>query len=55
MTRRPNRPDPARKASPWRPPTRRAFVQLIAAGAAAIALRDRAKPPPRPPLWIGHC
>jgi hypothetical protein len=42
--------------SPWRPPTRRTFVALLAAAAAAIALREKkaeAKPPL--PRWIGHC
>ena len=46
----------------WRPPTRRAFVAMLGAAAAALALRE-----PRPkadPLrstgsgitrWIGHC
>lgn len=37
----------------WRPPTRRAFVQMLTAAAAAIALRDRADEKPRP-IWIGH-
>jgi hypothetical protein len=36
----------------WRPPTRRAFVQMIAAAAAALAIRDRNDKPP--PIWIGH-
>ncbi len=36
----------------WRPPTRRAFVHMLAAAAAAVTLRDReAKPKP---IWIGH-
>jgi hypothetical protein len=46
----------------WRPPTRRAFVAMLAAAAAAIALREqRAKDdPPRSTWtgttrWIGHC
>ncbi|MEO8702589.1 MAG: twin-arginine translocation signal domain-containing protein [Kofleriaceae bacterium] len=38
----------------WRPPTRRAFVQMLAAAAAAIALKDKA-PKPELPVWIGHC
>jgi len=54
---------------PWRPPTRRAFVAMIGAAAAALAVRERipAAPvapadddrPPRPwtgtTRWIGHC
>ena len=45
----------------WRPPTRRAFVAMLASAAAAIALREQ---PPREPArstwagttrWIGHC
>jgi hypothetical protein len=46
----------------WRPPTRRAFVAMLGAAAAALALRDQA--PKADPLrttskgtmrWIGHC
>jgi len=42
---------------PWRPPTRRAFVAMLGAAAATLALRDRTKldPPPAKPRWIGHC
>ncbi len=36
----------------WRPPTRRAFVQMLAAAAAALAIRDRSEKPK--PIWIGH-
>lgn len=42
----------------WRPPTRRAFVQMIGAAAAALALRERQREaePERPHTrWIGHC
>lgn len=48
----------------WRPPTRRAFVGMIGAAAAALAFwaREReahakGKNPPVPPRprWIGHC
>ena len=46
----------------WRPPTRRAFVAMLGAAAAALALREQqAKDdPPRstqtgPTRWIGHC
>jgi hypothetical protein len=54
------RPDRA----PWRLPTRRAFVALLGAATAAVAVRDRgvapADEPPRSPWngttrWIGHC
>lgn len=49
----------------WRPPTRRAFVAMLGAAAAAVVVRE-AKPtvetadPPRSPWsgttrWIGHC
>ncbi len=48
---------------PWRPPTRRAFVAMLGAAAAAFAMRDRApvedRTPRDPksglPVWIGHC
>jgi len=53
----------------WRPPTRRAFVSMLAAVAAALAFKDRAGllgpseddvDRPRSPWtgttrWIGHC
>lgn len=49
-------------AQTWRPPTRRAFVQMIGAAAAALALREReqAAEPERSTWtgttrWIGHC
>ena len=37
----------------WRVPTRRAFVQMLAAAAVAVHVRDRREEPPKP-LWIGH-
>lgn len=37
----------------WRPPTRRRFVQMLAAAAAALAVRDVREDKPRP-IWIGH-
>ena len=40
-------------APTWRPPTRRMFVQMLAAAAAVVALRDESEPRPKP-LWIGH-
>jgi hypothetical protein len=46
----------------WRPPTRRAFVAMLGAAAAALAVRDTQPKddPPRSPWtgrtrWIGHC
>jgi hypothetical protein len=63
-----NAPGPA---TPWRAPTRRAFVAMIGAAAAALAVRNReALAPPAAPAeperpwhnpwsgstrWIGHC
>ncbi len=46
----------------WRPPTRRAFVAMLGAAAAALALREQ-RPAADPlrstqtglPRWIGHC
>lgn len=45
----------------WRPPTRRAFVAMIGAAAAALAVRERQGPAEpesgtsgRPIRWIGH-
>jgi hypothetical protein len=52
-----------RKQIVWRRPTRRAFVAMIGAAAAILALRDRHRPakddPPRSTWtgttrWIGH-
>jgi hypothetical protein len=51
------------KTSPWRPPTRRAFVAMLGLGAAALAVttgKRGAKQPPRSTWsgttrWIGHC
>jgi hypothetical protein len=49
---------PARR---FRPPTRRAFVAMLGAAAAAVALRDRISgrdvirnPVTGKPIWIGH-
>jgi hypothetical protein len=58
--------DRSRAKPPWRPPTRRAFVAMLGAAAAAIAVRDprllgRADDDrPRSTWmgttrWIGHC
>ena len=51
------------KASTWRPPTRRAFVAMLGAAAAAVTLRSTQQPETDPPRatrpgttrWIGHC
>jgi len=51
-------------AAPWRPPTRRVFVAMIGAAAAALAVGSRGTPraddaPSKrltgAPRWIGHC
>jgi hypothetical protein len=46
--------DPKHKT--WRPPTRRVFVQMLGAAAAALALRDRREQVEQrsKPIWIGH-
>ena len=51
------------KPKTWRPPTRRMFVAMLGAAAAALAVRENepAEPPrqtwngQRIPRWIGHC
>jgi hypothetical protein len=51
------------KPKTWRPPTRRAFVAMLGAAAAALAIRDKTPAPADPPRstwtgktrWIGHC
>jgi hypothetical protein len=51
------------KAKTWRPPTRRAFVAMLAAAASGVALRGKlpiAADRPRSTWtgktrWIGHC
>ncbi|NVB84982.1 MAG: hypothetical protein HOV81_41830 [Kofleriaceae bacterium] len=49
---------------PWRPPTRRAFVTMLGAAAAALALREKklrapagvsGATEPKKTIWIGHC
>lgn len=41
---------------PWRKPTRRAFVGMLAAAAAAVLAPAKVEPPVAPPTrWIGHC
>jgi hypothetical protein len=47
----------------WRAPTRRAFVAMLGAAAASLALRDARpssdatlrSPSTGKPRWIGHC
>jgi hypothetical protein len=49
---------PQVKQPPWRPPTRRAFVAMLGAVAASMALRTKSTLPrvtSRPTRWIGHC
>lgn len=49
------------KTATWRAPTRRTFVAMLGAAAAALALKERAAKatpaPASPPKtrWIGHC
>ena len=53
------------KKQTWRPPTRRMFVAMLGAAAAAIAVRETQHGPAEParqtwngqriPRWIGHC
>jgi hypothetical protein len=57
-----NHDDDRRSGGPWRPPTRRAFVAMLAAAAAGLALREKQAEVERPPSrwsgqtrWIGHC
>jgi len=46
---------------PWQPPTRRMFVAMLGAAAAALALRDSKPVEPSRSTWagktrwIGHC
>jgi len=60
--------DDAKPKATWRPPTRRAFVAMLGAAAAALAVRETAlrstesrnDDPPRSTRtgttrWIGHC
>jgi hypothetical protein len=54
--------DESRDSNVWRPPTRRAFIAMLGAAAAALALREQ-RPAADPlrstqtglPRWIGHC
>lgn len=60
---------PRTETSPWRPPTRRAFVAMLGAAAATLAVQRRAhllgpapadEEQPRSTRtgttrWIGHC
>jgi len=55
--------DPGKPSTPWRPPTRRAFVAMLGAAAAALAVRDRGLASDDRPRqtwngttrWVGHC
>lgn len=62
--------NPRRKEAPWRPPTRRTFVAMLGAAAAAFAATPRVHPlstreepeatrrhsaAAKTTLWIGHC
>ncbi len=45
------------RSKTWRAPTRRAFVAMVAAAAAAVTLRTKKKErvaQPELPRWIGH-
>lgn len=50
-----------KKRTPWRAPTRRSFVAMLGAAAAALVVKDRAptvdlrKTPQGKTRWIGHC
>jgi hypothetical protein len=50
-----------KKRTPWRAPTRRSFVAMLGAAAAALVVKDRApepidlrKTPTGKTRWIGH-
>ena len=44
------------KQQTWRPPTRRMFVAMLAAAAAAIAVKEKTDPSrDLKTRWIGHC
>ncbi len=63
MTRGPERKPASDRPAPWRAPTRRMFVAMIGAAAAALAIREEAPVEPERPRstwagktrWIGHC
>ena len=66
MTRRNDNPARSAPASPWRPPTRRAFFSMLGAAAAALAVRPALAPDldadqsgerrrGSKTIWIGHC
>ena len=63
MTRGPERKAAPNRPATWRPPTRRVFVAMIGAAAAALALREETPVEPERPRstwagktrWIGHC
>jgi len=51
------------RTNTWRPPTRRAFMAMLGAAAAALALREKQRADEDRPRstwtgttrWIGHC
>ena len=56
------KPNNERQKTPWRAPTRRAFVAMLGAAAAALAVRDHVRDPGDPrstwqgtTRWVGHC
>jgi len=63
MSRRPDREDAPDRPATWRPPTRRVFVAMLGAAAAALALREQMPVETERPRstwagktrWIGHC
>ena len=58
-----SRKDPPERTATWRPPTRRMFVAMLGAAAAAFAIREQTPIEPERPRstwagktrWIGHC
>lgn len=50
-----------KKRTPWRAPTRRSFVAMLGAAAAALVVKDRSptvdprKTAQGKTRWIGHC
>lgn len=45
------------KPKTWRPPTRRMFVAMLGAAAAALVVKQQQPVDPAPvkTRWIGHC
>lgn len=63
MSRGSDRKPTADRPATWRAPTRRMFVAMIGATAAALAIREQTPVEPERPRstwtgktrWIGHC